>query len=144
MAVKDWLRYMRTTQEKRRFVADAVEGVKLRARRNATNLVDAWDDLWRRPQKSWKSYRKTRWRREVLIVGQLPDEVRDAIARENRTRTRIWTQTNGLGTAKQSRRTRRAHRGRPIRCAPALVTPVWRAGAADSGRPSPESMESRR
>jgi hypothetical protein len=41
MAVKDWLRYMRTTQEKRRFVADAVEGVKLRARRNATNLVDA-------------------------------------------------------------------------------------------------------
>jgi hypothetical protein len=81
MAVKDWLRYMRTTQEKRRFVADAVEGVKLRARRNATNLVDAWDDLWRRPQKSWKSYRKTRWRREVLIVGQLPDEVRDAMAR---------------------------------------------------------------
>jgi hypothetical protein len=59
--MRNFLRHMRTTQERRRGEADADRGVPPRACRNATNLPNYWMDFWRRPQRSWKAYRR-RWR----------------------------------------------------------------------------------
>lgn len=66
-----WGRYYRhpkTTQEKRNVACDAVDEnieyykVKIRQRRNATNLPQLWDDRRRCNQNNWKSQRKTQWR----------------------------------------------------------------------------------
>jgi hypothetical protein len=58
-----WLRHMRTTQERRRFYADAAEGVKLRNARSPISLPNLWDDIGRSLQRSWKKHRKIKWRR---------------------------------------------------------------------------------
>jgi len=59
-----WLRYPKTTQEKRWSDAWADEGIRVRPRRNKANLPDAWDDITRSDvgAKSWKRYRKHQWR----------------------------------------------------------------------------------
>jgi len=64
-----YFRRPRTTQERRAASAfgtdrDYIEaGGKVRASRNATNLVSAWDDIHRsRDDRSWKSSRRTQWR----------------------------------------------------------------------------------
>jgi hypothetical protein len=55
-----FFRHMRTTQERRRWHADSAE-VKLRLRRGPVTLRSAWDDVMRRPQRSWKAHRKVQW-----------------------------------------------------------------------------------
>lgn len=55
-----WMRYMRTTQERRRWFADAAD-VSLRRSRSPISLPTAWDDFWRRAQRSWKEQRRTKW-----------------------------------------------------------------------------------
>jgi hypothetical protein len=60
--VKNYLRYMKTTQERRRWFADEGEVKLRRARAPKTGLPNAWWDLWRRPQRSWKEFRRNRWR----------------------------------------------------------------------------------
>lgn len=63
-----WLRRMRTTQERRAAEAiahdeDCIEvKVKARARRNFSNLVNAWDDVPRGCERSWKRVRRTQWK----------------------------------------------------------------------------------
>lgn len=57
------MRHMRTTQERRRWEADAVDGVPLRRARAPVNLPSAWDDFWRRTQRCWKEQRRIKWRR---------------------------------------------------------------------------------
>ncbi len=59
--ISNWLRYMRTTQERRRWFADAGD-VHIRLKRTPSNLPTAWNDFWRRSQRSWKAHRKFRWR----------------------------------------------------------------------------------
>jgi hypothetical protein len=62
-----WLRYPKTTQERRRWFADAAE-LRLRAARsphNNLNLPSSWDDIARRPQRCWKEQRRLKWRRIV-------------------------------------------------------------------------------
>lgn len=59
-----WLRHPRTTQE--RCWADAWKdedfAPRTRARRNARNLPNAWDDVHRDVERSWKRYRKAQWK----------------------------------------------------------------------------------
>lgn len=61
-------RAMRTTQERRKYVEVRGDGEylelggRLRARRSAANLVDAWDDVQRGRSRSWKDSRITQWR----------------------------------------------------------------------------------
>lgn len=62
MRVMNFLRYMKTMQERRRYIADTSE-VRLRASRSARNLPTVWDDFWRYPQRSWKENRRHKWRR---------------------------------------------------------------------------------
>jgi hypothetical protein len=57
------LRRPKTTQERR------VNGkrtdrreYKIRARRNAANLPEAWDDIWATTQRSWKKHRKKQYK----------------------------------------------------------------------------------
>ena len=59
-----YIRHMRTTQEKRWANAwdDEEFAPKVRARRNANNLIDVRDDIWRHNQKNWKKFRKHQWR----------------------------------------------------------------------------------
>jgi len=64
-----YFRRPRTTQERRAAAAFETEreyigaGGKVRARRNAANLVNAWDDIRRsRDDRSWKACRRTQWR----------------------------------------------------------------------------------
>lgn len=64
--IMNWLRYMRTTQERRRWFADEAD-VHLRHARAPHGLRNAWDDVWRHPQKSWKEYRRHKWRRIANI-----------------------------------------------------------------------------
>jgi hypothetical protein len=54
-------RHMRTTQERRRWFADACD-VPLRLARSVRALPSAWDDFWRSPQRSWKEQRKTKYK----------------------------------------------------------------------------------
>lgn len=62
MSVKNMVRHMRTTQERRRWSADA-DDVHIRLRRSPGSLPSAWDDFWRWTQCSWKEHRRYRWRR---------------------------------------------------------------------------------
>lgn len=61
-------RHIKTTQERRAScAAEADEDVltfrvKLRARRNAVNLVNAWDDVARHVERNWKRHRRTQWK----------------------------------------------------------------------------------
>lgn len=59
-----WLRHIRTTQERRRWFADASE-VRLRAARSPIRLPSLWDDVCRRLHRSWKEQRRTKWRRII-------------------------------------------------------------------------------
>lgn len=60
----------KTTQERRatqiRGSVLKVDGynIKVRARRNSRNLVDAWDDIFVSTygHRSWKRHRRTRWK----------------------------------------------------------------------------------
>jgi len=52
------LRHPKTTQERR----ESQEGWG-RPRRNVANLVEAYDDVPRSIQRSWKEHRKTRYHR---------------------------------------------------------------------------------
>lgn len=54
-----YLRYPRTAQEKRA----NQEGWE-RPSRNVKNLVDVWDELWRKPQRSWKRHRRTQYKQK--------------------------------------------------------------------------------
>ena len=63
----NWLRRIHTTSERRMAEAHSdVEmkeyDVKVRAKRNARNLPDSWDDYRRHIEKNWKSQRKTQWK----------------------------------------------------------------------------------
>ncbi|HCW06988.1 MAG TPA: hypothetical protein DGG95_06450 [Cytophagales bacterium] len=57
-----YYRHMKTTQERRWSFAAKVDGVPWRARRNARNLPNPWDDICRTVTKSWKKHRKTQWK----------------------------------------------------------------------------------
>lgn len=50
-------RHMRTTQERRLW--DPEYG---RAKRSRQRLVEAYDERIRRDQRTWKAFRKTRWK----------------------------------------------------------------------------------
>lgn len=54
-----WLRYPRTQQERRE--AEDKHNPYVRAKRRAVNLPTAYEDIFVRKQKSWKSRRKTRY-----------------------------------------------------------------------------------
>jgi len=56
------LRRMRTTQERRRWGHDQGSGAALRRSRSPKNLPMVWDDIWHGFQKSWKKFRKTKWK----------------------------------------------------------------------------------
>ncbi|MHC4216756.1 MAG: hypothetical protein ACYSWP_25730 [Planctomycetota bacterium] len=60
-----FMRRPRTTQERRangtRKVTNRCE-YKVRAKRNAVNLVDAWDDIWENTERGWKKHRKTQYK----------------------------------------------------------------------------------
>lgn len=57
--IKDYLRHVRTTQERREwFASDA----PLRGARSPKNLPTYWSDIWRKTQRSWKKFRKTQWK----------------------------------------------------------------------------------
>jgi hypothetical protein len=60
-----FLRHPRTKQAKSVAVLDSVEGVPPRGKRTAVNLPDAWDDkrVAARDDRSWKRFRKLKWRR---------------------------------------------------------------------------------
>lgn len=60
--IRHLLRHPRTTQERRRWYADA-DDVDLRRRRSPPLLPTLWDDTWRGAMKNWKEYRRSRWRR---------------------------------------------------------------------------------
>jgi hypothetical protein len=51
------LRHPKTTQERRA----SFDGY-CRAKRNFSNLPDAWDDFWRYGYRCWKRYRKTQYK----------------------------------------------------------------------------------
>lgn len=57
-------RYPRTTQERRHACSVDDGEPKVRSRRNAANLADAWDDVIRHTEKSWKrqSKRRRQWK----------------------------------------------------------------------------------
>lgn len=64
---KTVLRRPRTTQERRAYFHDEVSeyGIRIRGRRSAHHLPNAWDDLVRSDvfdRKSWKRQRKTQWK----------------------------------------------------------------------------------
>jgi hypothetical protein len=69
-----FMRYPRTTQERRangeRCGTVLIDGyyIRLRARRSKANLVDSYDDQWRRCQRSWKEQRKTQYKGVVPHV----------------------------------------------------------------------------
>jgi len=67
------LRHMKTTQErrangKRHFLHIDDYKVKIRPRRNAANLSNAWDDYWIDVPKSWKNYRRTQYKQDKHSV----------------------------------------------------------------------------
>jgi hypothetical protein len=72
-----WLRYPKTTQERRRWFADLEEGVRLRRSRAPMSIPTAWDDIGRHAQRSWKEQRRTKWRR--IKSGELSREVSAAV-----------------------------------------------------------------
>ena len=60
-------RTLKTTQErrangKRNFINYDEYKVAVRPSRNMSNLVERWDDLIRRPTRSWKKHRKNQWK----------------------------------------------------------------------------------
>lgn len=58
-------RSIKTTNERRQsFIDDEAKeyGIKARPKRNATNLPDSWDDIWKWRNKNWKSFRKTQYK----------------------------------------------------------------------------------
>ena len=55
--MRKYMRLPRTTQE-RRMNQDGWG----RPCRNLHNLVNAWDDIWKEYQRSWKEYRKTQYK----------------------------------------------------------------------------------
>lgn len=69
-----WYRHPRTTQERRRYHADASD-VRIRgARSDRTHtLPSAYDDIARCVQRCWKEQRRIKWRRIVDMSGALPD-----------------------------------------------------------------------
>jgi hypothetical protein len=54
------LRHMRTTAELRAAEAARVDKEPFRPARR--KLPTLWDDFFRRTQRSWKKFRKTRWK----------------------------------------------------------------------------------
>jgi hypothetical protein len=57
-----------TTQERRAASVAIVDpdlvdlGVRVRAKRNPTNIVDAFDDIGRTYTRSWKDHRGSQWK----------------------------------------------------------------------------------
>lgn len=67
------LRHMKTTQErrangKRHFLEIDDYKIKIRPKRNATNLPEAWDDYWIDVPKSWKKHRRTQYKQNKHSV----------------------------------------------------------------------------
>lgn len=61
---KRWIRFPRTTAEKRAYYnynGGAKNNPLVRAKRNPKNLPDAWDDYFIHEDSSWKSKRKTKY-----------------------------------------------------------------------------------
>lgn len=63
-----YFRQIRTTQERR-----ASQGEYYgRPRRNMANLPNSWDDIHRnKPQRTWKSFRKTQYKVNPVDYDQL-------------------------------------------------------------------------
>jgi hypothetical protein len=61
--IKNYLRHVRTTPERRRWFADDVP--LLRRSRAPTQLPSYWSDIWRWPQRTWKKHRRTKYRKIV-------------------------------------------------------------------------------
>lgn len=55
-------RHIRTTQERRMSLAEKEDDIRWRCKRNFHNLPNSWDDIIRRTEKNWKSFRKTQWK----------------------------------------------------------------------------------
>jgi len=67
------LRRMKTTQErrangKRCFLHIDDYKVKIRPKRNMSNLPEAWDDYWIYVPKCWKNHRKTQYKQDKHSV----------------------------------------------------------------------------
>lgn len=63
------VRRISTTPERRTAVAHSDKemkehGVKVRAKRNKSNLPNTWDDYWRHNMRSWKKHRKHQWKQK--------------------------------------------------------------------------------
>ena len=58
MAVKNYIRKIKTTNERRQNID--TQGVTVRAKRKI--LPDSWFDFWCFSQRSWKKYRKTQYK----------------------------------------------------------------------------------
>ena len=58
--MKNHLRHPKTTQEIKWNEAHEKQEVKVRKKR--MRLPTAWDDIWRKSQRSWKKHRKTQWK----------------------------------------------------------------------------------
>ena len=67
----------RTTQERRAtgkkdILRIDAYGVRIRARRNSSNLPNTWDDVHRRDyrNRSWKRHRKTQYKEVNMDIGK--------------------------------------------------------------------------
>jgi len=58
--MKKFLRYPKTTAEKRWNIGHEKEGIRTRKKRRYTPT--AWDDLWRYPERTWKKHRRNQWK----------------------------------------------------------------------------------
>ena len=59
--LRKFLRFPKTTAEKRWNLCHIKEGIKIRRRRLYTPTC--LDDIWRRPERSWKKFRKNQWKK---------------------------------------------------------------------------------
>lgn len=59
-----WFRSIGTTQERRDAAACKADGLSglVRGSRNVRNLPNAWDDIPRSSERSWKRHRRTQWK----------------------------------------------------------------------------------
>lgn len=83
-----YYRHPKTTQEKRKSY-DCPDEVKIRAKRNAKNLTDAWDDNFveKSLYKCWKYKRKTQYRDKKkykkIFIKNAPYDLLDFLDQNN-------------------------------------------------------------
>lgn len=68
-----WHRSPRTKQEKKHGAAEEEDTPKVRAKRNPKNLPSTYDDISKSREKSWKKHRKSQYKEEFSLLGELED-----------------------------------------------------------------------